>query len=114
MPRIDDTGRSCAADGRSKNPTASRLQRNALMEMRWFALCCGVVLLAGCGSEWVKPGASQQQFGEDRSACIDAAQRPSGPVFINPLTGLLGHGSYTDSRRYDACMVEHGWSRNGS
>ena len=83
------------------------------MEIRWFALGYGLIFLAGCSSGWVKPGASQQDFGEDRSTCLQQAERPSGPVYINPFTGFFEHGSYTNSRLYNACMVEHGWSRSG-
>jgi len=82
------------------------------MEIRWFALCCGLVLLAGCSSGWVKPGASQQAFGEDRSDCLKEAERPGGSVFINPFTGVIGHGTYTSSRIFNACMVDHGWSKS--
>jgi hypothetical protein len=82
------------------------------MEIRWFALGCGLVFLAGCSSGWVKPGASQQEFGEDRSTCLKEAERPGGSVFINPFTGMFGHETYTDSRLYNACMVDHGWSKS--
>lgn len=80
------------------------------MEIRLFVLGCGLVLLAGCGSAWVKPGASQQQFGEDRSECLKEAERPGGSVFINPFTGVFGQEGHTDSRLYNACMRELGWS----
>ncbi len=84
------------------------------MKLRLFALCCGLVLLAGCGSPWVKPGASQQQFGEDRSECLKEAERPGGSIFFNPFTGVLGHETYTDRRIYNACMHELGWSEGES
>lgn len=78
------------------------------MKLRLFALCCGLVLLAGCGGPW-SPSASQQQFGEDRMECLKEAERPGGPVFVNPLLGFYREG-HTDSRIYDACMRELGWS----
>ena len=84
------------------------------MTIRLFALCCGLVFLTGCGSSWVKPGASRQEFAEDRSACFQEAERPSGPLYGNPFTGFFEHGSYTDSHRFNACMVEHGWSQKDS
>lgn len=83
------------------------------MKLQLLALYCGLFLLAGCGSGWVKPGASQQQFGEDRSECLKEAERPGGSVFINPFTGVFGQEGHTDRRLYNACMVEHGWSQNG-
>lgn len=82
------------------------------MGIRLFALCCGFVLLAGCGSAWVKTGANRQDFYADQSTCVDGAQRPSGPVYINPFTGFFEHGSYTNSRLFSACMVDHGWSQS--
>jgi len=82
------------------------------MRLRWFALC-GLVLLTGCGSAWTKPGASRQDFYADQSACVDAAQRPGGSVFINPMNGIFGQEGRTDSRIFNACMVEHGWSKSG-
>lgn len=83
------------------------------MTPRLFALCCGLVLLAGCSNGWVKPGASRQAFGEDRSTCLKEAERPGGSVFINPFTGTFGQETRTDSRVYNACMVQHGWSKSG-
>lgn len=80
------------------------------MDIRFLVLCCGLVFLTGCGSGWVKPGASQQQFGEDRSECLKEAERPGGSVFINPFTGVFGQEGHTDSRLYNACMRELGWS----
>ncbi|MGH7002277.1 MAG: hypothetical protein ACREEA_12310, partial [Stellaceae bacterium] len=77
------------------------------------ALVCAPIVLAGCGNGWVKPGASQQDFGEDRSACLKEAQRPGGSVFVNPFTGVFGQESRTDSRVFNACMNEHGWSIAG-
>jgi len=82
------------------------------MKLRWFALCYGLVLLTGCGSAWVKPGTSRQDFYVDQSTCVDESQRPGGSVFINPLTGTPGQEWHTDSHRFDACMVEHGWSKS--
>jgi len=84
------------------------------MTIRLFALCCGLVLLTGCSGAWMKPAASQQEFGEDRSECLREAERPGGSVFINPLTGTPGQEGHTDSHRFHACMVEHGWSQSGS
>lgn len=78
------------------------------MKLRLFALCCGLVLLTGCGGPW-SPSASQQQFGEDRMECLKEAERPGGPVFVNPLLGFYREG-HTDSRIYNACMRELGWS----
>ncbi|GEM_PF-5597398 len=83
------------------------------MDIRLVALCGGLVLLAGCGSGWVKPGAGPQDFGADRSSCLRQAERPGGSIFFNPFTGVIGHETYTDRRIYDACMVDHGWSRSG-
>jgi len=85
------------------------------MEIRLIALCCGFVLLAGCGSPWLKPGASKQEFAADNSECIDESQRTGGPLYGNPFTftGFFERGYYTDRRWYNACMVEHGWSQGG-
>ena len=83
------------------------------MTIRLFALCCGLAFLAGCGNPWVKPDASQQAFGEDRSECLQEAERPGGSVFINPMNGVFGQEGHTDSRLFHACMVEHGWFQNG-
>lgn len=82
------------------------------MTLRWFALCGFLVLLTGCSNPWTKPGASQQAFGADRSACLDEAQRPGGPVYVNPFTGFFEQQGHTDRRVFDACMVEHGWSKS--
>ena len=81
------------------------------MKLRWFALYCGLVLLTGCSGAWVKPGATRQDFYADRSTCVDQAQRPGGSVFINPMNGIFGQEERTDSRIFNACMVEHGWSK---
>lgn len=78
------------------------------MTLRLFALCCALVCLTGCSGPW-SPNASQQQFGEDRMECLKEAERPGGPVFINPLLGFYREG-HTDSRIYNACMRELGWS----
>lgn len=83
------------------------------MKIWLFALCRGLFLLAECASGWVKPGASQQDLAEDRTTCLKEAHRPSGPVFINPLTGFFSEEGHTDSHTYKVCIREHGWSPSG-
>ena len=83
------------------------------MTSRFVVLSCSLLVLSGCASPWVKPGASQQDFYKDQSACVEKAQRPGGSAFVNPFTGTIGQQTRTDSRLYNACMNERGWSRRG-
>ena len=80
------------------------------MKIRFFALFCGLIFLAGCNRAWVKPGASQQDFAQDRSTCLQEAQRPGGSAYVNPFTGIVSQEGYTNSRLFNACMNERGWS----
>jgi len=82
------------------------------MKHRRLALCGVLVLLTGCGSAWVKPGASRQDFYADQSACVLEAERPGGSVFINPFTGTPGQEGRTDTHIFNTCMVDHGWSKS--
>jgi hypothetical protein len=83
---------------------------------------CGVVfaaaLLGGCAQyAWQKPGASTQDFNQDRYRCMQESTRQgysSQPVY-NTYTGqYLGQtargGAYTDWNTYNACMQAAGWS----
>ncbi len=61
--------------------------------------------LAGCassGSDWAKPGASQQQIGRDTNECLlDAQMIESGPQ--GPRTRI-------QQDRYQRCMTDRGYT----
>jgi len=61
--------------------------------------------LAGCassGSDWTKPGASEQQIGRDTNECLlDAQMVQSGPQ--GPRTTI-------QQDRYRRCMTDRGYA----
>jgi hypothetical protein len=70
-----------------------------------------LVLLAGCSTQWAKPGASEQDFKSARYACDrDNAAAGAGG------TGLFGVMMIRRSRRdaaemRDECMEAAGWRK---
>jgi len=87
--------------------------QSAPQKLRLCALFCGLIVLAGCNPGWEKAGASRQEFYQDRSVCSEEAQRPGGALYRNPFTGEITQERYTNSRLFNACMKEHGWSPAG-
>lgn len=73
--------------------------------MRKFLTLVGVLLLFGCassGDTWTKAGTTEQEQGQDTSACLTAARRVmatrNGPV------------TTVDQTRYRDCMADRGYT----
>jgi hypothetical protein len=90
--------------------------------MRLLTTAAAALLLAGCASSvWVKPGATQSDFAQDRAVCD--YQSEMGTPDINGYNGRGGMNDAIASGIADGiasgirkgtlmnkCMVAHGWS----
>jgi hypothetical protein len=80
------------------------------MTARLLASLCALVLLTGCArSVWVKPGASQQDFANDRYTCLQQSQQQRSAAQVNAYGGAASSGSYTNADLFNACMNAAGW-----
>ncbi|QPF85166.1 hypothetical protein IC762_02185 [Bradyrhizobium genosp. L] len=71
------------------------------------------VLLVSCAQQpqqlWLKPGAAQEEFGQDRYACLQGAQQPSSSAYLNRYGGVANSNMITNGGLFDACMNSKGW-----
>jgi len=68
-------------------------------------LSLGLGLLGGCGSSsggWVKPGATEQQLGQDTASCLTEARYVAA--------SREGPRTTVDQDRYRRCMTDRGYS----
>jgi hypothetical protein len=77
---------------------------------------CFVLLLTGCTTVWVRPGATQQDFAQDKYQCMNESERnvvigASGSQgFVGAAVGGMAFGAaMAQKARFDSCMEAHGW-----
>ena len=75
------------------------------------ALICALGLF-GCAQEkiWLKPGATQNDFGQDRYACLQQSQQGASVASVGRYGGYATSGIITNDTLFSACMNSHGWS----
>src|SRR5690348_11555147 len=73
---------------------------------------CTALALSACASQmaWEKPGASQNEFAQDRYVCMQQSQQPSSSAFVNAYGGAASSGVITNGNLFNACMNSRGWS----
>lgn len=70
-----------------------------------LALC-----LVGCPQVWVKPGASQTDFGKDKYDCLQQAQQRVSGAVVNQYGGSASNRVITNDTLFTACMNARGWT----
>ena len=89
---------------------------------------CTLTILAfsfsACAPVWVKPGADQQDFNVDNSACVAQGYRslppavtqvPSShgdlpPRYVMPDSPRVDHNAKARNQLYRECMASRGWA----
>ena len=73
------------------------------------------LFLCSCSQPlWVKPGASQQDFGVDKYQCMQQAQQRVSGTYVNAYGGASSNKVITNEGLFDACMNSKGWSLQSS
>lgn len=73
------------------------------------------VVIVGCSQNlWVKPGASQQDFGIDKYQCMQQAQQRVSGAYVNAYGGASSNRVITNEGLFNACMNSKGWSLQSS
>ena len=68
--------------------------------MRWMLIPLGILALAGCiQNNWTKPGATEQDFRNDRYACHQMYLARYGPY----AAGVMGNGDI------EQCLRDYGY-----
>ena len=74
---------------------------------------CSVTLVA-CAQQpqaiWLKPGAGQNEFSQDKYACMQQSQQPASSAYVGQYGGFANSNIITNGNLYNACMNSHGWS----
>lgn len=74
-----------------------------------------VLFLAACAPmTWNKAGASQNDFSQDRYACLQQAQQPSSGVLVNAYGGVASSQVVTNGNLFSSCMNAKGWYLNNN
>jgi tetratricopeptide (TPR) repeat protein len=86
-----------------------------LRTWQFHALISSVIMVGlgyfmGCAQMvWVKSGASQQDFSQDRYTCLQEAQQPASSAAVNRYGGYADSGIQTNWNLFNACMNAKGW-----
>ena len=59
---------------------------------------------------WEKPGSSQNDFSQDRYACMQQSQQPVSGAYINQYGGFASSNIITNNNLFSACMNSRGWN----
>jgi len=87
------------------------------MQTSRVVLAVIVLLLAGCAEEdvasvrWSQPGATYDQFVQDRDACANQARERSQPFFVAGQR-YAGRSDAVDSGLFFPCMAARGWRQD--
>jgi hypothetical protein len=79
-------------------------------------LILSLLLLACAGTQWVKPGATQESFGRDRYACLQSSQqqvsgtRAQWDGECNCMRQMPFSEVQTNGTMFDACMNSKGYT----
>lgn len=68
-------------------------------------------ILAGCAKPlWLKPGASQEDFGRDKYECMQHSQQRVSGTYVNAYGGASTNKIITNEGLFNACMNSKGWT----
>lgn len=86
------------------------------MRIRSAAVALAVVALSGCAEHvpavrWSKPGATYDQFVQDRQACASQAREESQP-FMAGGARYAGRSDAVDSGLFFPCMASRGYRQD--
>ena len=85
------------------------------IHMKRNLLAASVLFIFGCSQQlWVKPGASQQDFGVDKYQCMQQAQQRVSGTYVNAYGGASTNKVITNEGLFNACMNSKGWSLQSS
>lgn len=80
------------------------------MRIKVVAAGLASVLLFGCAPVWVKPGASQNDFAQDKYSCLQQSQQRVSGAYVNAYGGVASDKPVTNEGLFNACMQSRGWS----
>lgn len=73
------------------------------------------LVLTGCAKPlWIKPGASQEDFGRDKYECMQQAQQRVSGAYVNAYGGASTNKVITNDGLFNACMNSKGWTLQSS
>jgi hypothetical protein len=78
--------------------------------MKRIALVSSLILLSACANQvWVKPGATQSEFAQQKYACMQQSQQQVSSAYVNQYGGSSGSHVTTNKPLFNACMNAQGW-----
>ena len=83
--------------------------------MKKILIIASALFIYGCSQPlWVKPGASQQDFGIDKYQCMQQSQQRVSGTYVNAYGGASSNKVITNEGLFDACMNSRGWTLQSS
>lgn len=74
-----------------------------------------VLFLAACAPQtWIKPGATQNEFSQDKYDCMQQAQQRVSGVLVNAYGGAATNQVITNGNLFSSCMNAKGWYLNNN
>jgi hypothetical protein len=58
---------------------------------------------------WDKPSGTQQEFAQDKYACLQASQQRQASAVVNSAGGYSNDGMGLNPYLFSSCMNAHGW-----
>ena len=81
--------------------------------MKRIAVASSIILLlsacANNNSVWVKPGATQADFAQERYACMQQSQHRVSSAYVDQYGGSSNSQVTTNTPLFGACMNARGW-----
>jgi hypothetical protein len=78
--------------------------------MKRIALVSSLILLSACANYvWVKPGATQSEFAQQKYACMQQSQQQVSSAYVNQYGGSSDSHVTTNKPLFNACMNSQGW-----
>src|SRR6266568_1530708 len=79
--------------------------------MKRIAVGSSLILLSACANNniWVKPGATQSDFAQERFACMQQSQHRVSSAYVNQYGGSSDSYVTTNNPLFSSCMNARGW-----
>jgi hypothetical protein len=76
----------------------------------FIALFALAVCACAAQKSWIKPGANDADFAQDKYGCMQQSQQRVSNAFVNQYGGAANNSVITNGDLFGACMNSRGWT----